>query len=100
MCLFCQPDGTCDWCEERWPEWFNGGPSAVEFHKSNVTKGLHPFGFELHPDRNKKCGGCAHRYRKSRNKSWWKCEKFPATGGLGTDIRLKWRACEWYREGV
>lgn len=39
------------------------------------------------------CKSCQHSYCRSFAKNYWKCGLVPATGGPGSDIRLKWAAC-------
>lgn len=40
------------------------------------------------------CGSCAHSYRRAGgSKTFHKCRLVKATGGPGSDIRLKWPAC-------
>jgi hypothetical protein len=40
------------------------------------------------------CRTCEHSYARQFTKNYWKCGLVPATGGPGTDIRLKSAACE------
>lgn len=39
------------------------------------------------------CRTCSHSYARRFSKNYWKCGLVPATGGQGTDIRLKSPAC-------
>lgn len=39
------------------------------------------------------CKTCAHSYCVKCAKTYHKCDLVKATGGPGTDIRLKWAAC-------
>ena len=39
------------------------------------------------------CRTCRHAYSVGYSKNYWKCSLVKATGGPGTDIRLKWAAC-------
>lgn len=39
------------------------------------------------------CGSCKHSYCVEYAKRYHKCRLVKATGGPGTDIRLKWAAC-------
>lgn len=40
------------------------------------------------------CGTCRHAYNSgSSSKSYYKCQLVKPTRGIGTDIRLKWAAC-------
>lgn len=39
------------------------------------------------------CGSCKHSYCVQYAKRYHKCRLVKATGGPGTDIRLKWAAC-------
>ena len=39
------------------------------------------------------CGTCKHATCREFAKRYWKCGLVKATGGPGTDIRLKWAAC-------
>lgn len=42
------------------------------------------------------CGGCANLRRVQHNRAFYKCGLEPITGGPGSDIRLKDRACvDW-----
>jgi hypothetical protein len=43
------------------------------------------------------CGTCAHSYRIQLAKTYHKCALVKATGGPGTDIRLKWAACSQWK---
>ena len=45
------------------------------------------------------CRSCAHAYCRSFAKTSWKCGLVKATGGPGSDIRLKWAACsQWQKK--
>lgn len=45
------------------------------------------------------CRTCKHAYCVSYAKTYWKCGLVKATGGPGTDIRLKWAACSrWVKK--
>jgi len=93
-CLYCT-DG-CQWCEPAeagWPPWFT--PASVKHHRTNVLSGLHPFGFRLGPE-DQTCGRCAHRYVARMAGSYHNCRKIRRTGGPGTDVRMRWRACEHF----
>ena len=60
-----------------------------------IAVGRHPLGQPLREPAGETCGSCVHaegfRYRR---RTYWKC---PTVGGLthgpGTDLRLKWPAC-------
>lgn len=44
--------------------------------------------------RGETCGTCKHAYsRNGGRRNYWKCDLVKATGGPGSDIRLKWPAC-------
>lgn len=59
-----------------------------------IDAGRHPVtGGATHPDVGT-CGDCARAVAHTRNRTWWKCELVPITFGPGTDIRLKWPACD------
>ena len=61
-----------------------------------IQAGVHPVtGGGTFPDIGT-CGDCAHAVAHTRNRTWWKCSKFAITHGPGTDIRLKWPACNYY----
>jgi len=97
-CLLCK-DGCC-WCgpttDPVWPKWFT--PSKYsKAHQKAVRKGLHPLGFKLRPEGGT-CRSCAHRYRVVLSRVYHNCRKVVRTGGLGTDVRLKWAACEHWKE--
>jgi hypothetical protein len=95
-CLFCT--NGCQFCNPySAPDWFNTGPSAVETHKQHIKMGLHPLGARLYEpnDGEKRCENCRHLLKKSRSRVWYKCALSPKqTGGPGTDVKLKWWACE------
>jgi hypothetical protein len=50
---------------------------------------------------NETCKTCCHSYQiQSGSKAYWKCDLVKATGGPGTDIRLKSPACSmWEADG-
>jgi hypothetical protein len=39
------------------------------------------------------CKSCRHAYARRFAKTYWKCDLVKETGGPGSDIRLKWKAC-------
>jgi len=80
-----------------WPAWFTPGKNTPRLHCQNVAYGLHPLGRALGPE-DKSCSQCAHRYANRMGKTYWKCRLIKSTGGPATDLRLKWRACEKFKE--
>jgi len=44
------------------------------------------------------CRSCKHSYYHEMSKRYWKCDLVEPTGGLGTDIRLKWAACLYWEK--
>ncbi len=63
-----------------------------------MAVGQHPMGGRLRDPAGESCGSCAHATaRNERSEStFWKCGLMRKawTSGPGTDIRLKWPACE------
>lgn len=59
-----------------------------KFKKPVEMFGLGPTG--------KTCKTCKHRFGNTRNKTWYKCEKWHISSSIATDIRLKWPACGKY----
>ncbi len=43
---------------------------------------------------DKRCKDCAHHYTNEFANVYHKCDQVPETRGPGTDIRIKWQACE------
>ena len=96
-CLLCT-DG-CKWCQpppSSWPSWFKPSKHALA-HQERVRKGLHPLGFML-SDLKETCGTCANRYVVRMSGSYHNCRKVRHTGGPGTDVRMKWQACEHWEK--
>ncbi len=51
--------------------------------------------YHLHPGPpDKRCRDCAHHYTHEFANVYHKCDQVPETRGPGTDIRIKWQACE------
>lgn len=47
------------------------------------------------------CGTCGNAYGiRSCGKIYYKCALVKATNGIGTDIRLKWAACNRWKKDV
>jgi len=70
-----------------------GGPPA-KFVKNPVH------GYAARPGSGpagESCRTCACSYSKALGKNYWKCSLVKATGGPGTDIRLKSPACSQWR---
>lgn len=81
-----------------WPQWFRAGKTAVRLHCVRVAQGRHPMGDELGPEESR-CGTCRSLREHRVGKVYWKCDKVrPWTGGLATDVRLKWRGCRLWEE--
>lgn len=78
-------------------EWFRAGSTTPFKHAASVGRGLHPFGLPLSTWPGATCGNCQHAVsRESRSrKVFHKCglDRHLWTGGPGSDLRLKWRAC-------
>lgn len=71
-----------------------GGPPA-KFVKNPVH------GYAARPGSGpagESCRTCACAYQRSMARSYWKCALVKATGGPGTDIRLKSPACSQWRK--
>lgn len=52
--------------------------------------------YAAHPGsgpRGETCRTCAHSYGRQFSKTYWKCDLVKATGGAGTDIKLRSPAC-------
>lgn len=78
------------------PAWAKG---CTATQRKQVVAGRHPMGPPLLGDPAKTCGNCAHLYRVSYTKVYIKCSLVPATGGPGTDVRVRWPACtKWAAE--
>lgn len=84
-----------------WPSWFTAGKTTPATHKDNVRRGLHPLWIRLHPDETKRCKTCAHAVKRQWAGTYWKCGTLAVqTKGPGTDLRLKWRACQRWTDVV
>jgi hypothetical protein len=61
---------------------------------ARIKAGVHPAtGLSLRGEGT--CGECAHAVQVGHNtRTYWKCDLVRITRGAGTDIRLKWPACE------
>lgn len=63
-----------------------------------LARGLHPFGMNLAYN-GKKCGDCASAEGHGLNmKKWYKCARMVNSGGPGTDLLVRWPACELFEE--
>lgn len=65
-------------------------------NEQRIAEGLHPFGWPLRePVGEETCKTCQHARRVEHHDSvYWKCYFTVWTHGAGTDLRLKWPACE------
>jgi hypothetical protein len=80
------------------PEWFTIGSTTPAMHIRNVRSGRHPLGAGLLHDPEATCGSCQHRrVRIIADKTFFKCSLVKDSHGPGTDIRLKWAACELWK---
>ena len=79
-----------------WPGWFQPSKHQPTCAR-NVALGLHPTGRMLGPE-TERCGTCRHQVWRSRSRNWPKCGIGRDTRCVATDIRLKWRACEEWKE--
>jgi hypothetical protein len=59
-----------------------------------IAKGFHPLTRRKLIEGDLHCRDCANAFRHSR---YWKCQHVPMTFGPGTDLRLKWPACELFK---
>lgn len=61
---------------------------------ARIRAGVHPAtGLSLRGEGT--CGECRHAVQVGHNtRRYWKCDLVKITRGAGTDIRLKWPACE------
>jgi len=95
------PDAPKAPLASAWPEWFTAGKTTPATHKDNVRRGLHPFGIRLHRNASLRCKTCRHAKRHRWGGTYWKCATLPVqTKGPGTDLRLKWRACQRWEGGA
>ena len=85
--LFGEPTKT-------WPDWFTIGTSAPLAFSQRVARGRHPLGAELGPE-DKKCRHCVNAVKMRK---WWKCRLVRVSSSPGSDLRLKWRACQFFRD--
>lgn len=77
------------------PEWVGVGSTATQ--KIVALRGLHPTGRTLHADETLRCRDCRLTARSGgNNRTYIKCtlDRKRWTRGPGSDIRLKWRACD------
>jgi hypothetical protein len=62
-----------------------------------IENGFHPIGIRLGP-LGESCGTCAHLQRREHSGGkYFKCALRPKTKGPGTDIRMKWPACAFWK---
>ena len=67
--------------------------------RARIANGRHPFGAPLlspNPDK-KTCGDCDFMFGKRQSGTWYKCKKYGNTSGPGTDLRLGWPACKFFK---
>lgn len=74
------------------PPW---ATSCVGEQRRHVLRGRHPTGRALGPE-GETCGGCAHRRVMQWSRSYSKCvlDRAKWTKGPGSDIKVRWPACE------
>lgn len=90
---------------------FNAGPSepAPEplsadrkrtiANDRRLAAGIHPATRALLANNGETCGTCGNLDQEQHNsRSYYKCGLIPSTSGPGTDIRLKWPACNLWSE--
>jgi len=96
-CLFCQGDVCTDVCKPMGPfaEWLSRFGALKGRRARLVQRGLHPTGFQSGPE-GKTCGDCDHLVRVEYAGTYLKCGLDQArwTRGPGTDLRVRWPACE------
>src|SRR3990167_6921403 len=67
-------------------------------NNARIARGVHPNGYALLKN-GESCGSCANAHKKQINRTFWKCKIMKNTNGPGTDIRLKWPACQrWVKK--
>lgn len=83
---------------ELYPPWYT--PSK-ERPKGNmrVFRGHHPLGLPLGPAHSK-CGTCKHLHRRRLAKVYLKCALSTMSRGPASDIRVKWRGCQRWEDGI
>ena len=100
-CLFCQVGACTKVCKppgER-SGWSGRFGRLKGVRVLLVRRGLHPTGFPAGPE-DKTCGDCEHLTRIVRSKTYLKCglDRESWTHGTGTDLRVRWPACERFTE--
>lgn len=77
------------------PAWVGKGLTKAQ--RLNVARGLHPMGRRLGPE-GKTCGICRHKVKRRQAGAWHKCalDRQNWTSGKGSDIRVRWRACDQF----
>lgn len=83
----------------EYPEWFTVGKWTPRTHVQNAGRGLHPMGNKLGPE-SSRCGTCSHAHSSHWRSKYKKCDLVKNTNGPGTDIRFKWRGCEFWNQNV
>ena len=64
--------------------------------ESRLAKGIHPFGMRL-ADNGEACRSCDFAVKdSSHSKHFWKCSQM-ADGGMATDLKVRWPACELWK---
>lgn len=63
-----------------------------------IAAGIHPLTKRplLPAARGLRCTDCHHQYDVLMANTYHKCELVEATGGPGTDVRMKWPACDGF----
>jgi len=68
--------------------------------EARMRRGFHPFGMALREPRGETCGTCLFAVAGGASARWYKCQKSKITGGMATDLRLKWAACNLWADGM
>lgn len=83
----------------EFPDWFVAGKNTPRTYIARVAAGKHPIGRELGPETSS-CGTCSNLWTKRYGKTYHKCKLVRETNGPGSDVRLKWRGCEFWNQEV
>lgn len=83
-----------DWLQMSSPRPLSVSTRRKIRAENMIKEGLHPFGMKLREPRGETCKTCNHSVAKRLGNIYWKCDLMNNTGGPGTDLRLKWPACQ------
>lgn len=62
-----------------------------------IRRGYHPLTRRRLIEGDFTCKDCAFAHVRVFSKRYWKCQHVPETAGPGTDLKLKWPACELFK---